>query len=254
MDTKCDSHKCSSQKGPLTSSIERVLLDDNLLVDSCLDAEGFTPLHRAAQGANIVAVRTLIKYGANVSLLSPQGYDALTLAVLHAGSNLWRLLRTNGFLQETMAQASAIAIELLRHKLRTSDFQIVCNSSKSELNLYHLAASRGLVKFIEEIFKDKNLHQLDVDCPNKDGITPMYLAKIFSNLEDTYNPWEEVVRFIENQGGHMYYPSRNAEYNVIYNRLYGWIPEDFRLELRPDVRGFVVGLLSSHGYWQTNSM
>ena len=254
MNTKCDSHKCSSQKGPLTSSIERFLLNENLPVDSCLDAEGFTPLQRAAQGANIVAVRTLIKHGANVSLLSPQGYDALTLAVLHAGSNLWRLPRTNEFLQETMTQASVVATELLRHKLRTSDFHIVCNSSKTELNLYHLAASRGLVKFIEEIFKDKNLHHLDVDCPNKDGITPMYLAKIFSKPEDTYNPWVEVVRFIENQGGQMYYPSRNIEYNIIYNRLYGWIPEGFRLKLRPDVRGFVVGLLSTYGYWQTNSM
>ena len=254
INTTCDGQKCSSQKGPITSSIERVFLNENLLIDSCLDAEGFTPLHRAAQGANIVAVQTLMKHGANVSVQSPQGYDALTLAVLHAGSNLWRLLRTSGFL--TTAQASVVAIELLHHKMRTSDFQIVCNSSKTELTLYHLAASRGLVKFIKKIFKDKNLHQLDVDCPNRDGITPMYLAKIFSNLveEDTYNPWAEVVQFIENLGGRTQYPSRNAEYNVIYNRLYGWIPEEFRLKLRPDVREFVVGLLSTYGYWQTNSM
>ena len=37
----------------------------------------------------MVAVRSLIKHGANVSLLSSQGHDALTLAILHAGGNVW---------------------------------------------------------------------------------------------------------------------------------------------------------------------
>ena len=112
------------------------------------------------------------------------------------------------------------------------------------------------MKFIKEIFKDKKLHRLDVDCPNRDGITPMYLAKIFGSLveSDTYKPWADVIQYIKSKGGRMQYPSRNAEYNVIYNRLYGWIPKDFKLKLRPDVGGFVVGLLSTYGFWQNNSM
>ncbi len=248
----CKDRKCSSQKSPITSSIEKYNLKYGRSIDSCLDADGFTPLHRAAQGANIVAVRSLIKHEANVSLLSPQGHDALTLAVLHAGGNAWQNLE--GTLTED--DVSDVAIELLRHKMTTRDFKIVCDSSKTELTLYHLAASRGLEKFIKQIFKDKDLHKLDVNCPNRDGITPMYLAKIFSfQLEsDIHNPWADVVRFIESQWGKMQYPSRGAEYNAIYNRLYGWIPEDLRLNLRPDIRGFVVGLLSTYEYWQTNTM
>ena len=249
----CDDHRCSLLKGSVISAIESHRLKYKV-IDSCLDAEGFTPLHRAAQGANMVAVRSLIEHGANISLLSPQGHDALALAILHAGGSIWRNLE--GYKETSGDNVSDVAIELLRHKMKTHGFQIVCDSSKAELTLYHLAASRGLVKFIKEIFKDKNLHQLDVDCPNRDGITPMYLAKIFSKPaeQDTYNPWAEVVQFIENQGGQIQYPSRNAEYNVIYNRLYGWIPKDFELKLRPDIRGFVVGLLSTYGYWQTDSM
>ena len=247
-----DDHKCSSLKSSVVTAIESHRLQYRV-IDSCLDAQGFTPLHRAAQGANMVAVRSLIEHGANVSLLSPQGHDALTLAILHA-KDIWENLE--GYEETSKDDVSDVAIELLRHKMKTHGFQIVCDSSKAELTLYHLAASRGLVKFIKEIFKDKNLHQFDVDCPNRDGITPMYLAKIFGSLVDidTYKPWAEVVQFIENQGGQMQYPSKDAEHNVIYNRLYGWIPEDLRLEIRPDVRGFVVGLLSSYGYWQTNSM
>ena len=73
-----------------------------------------------------------------------------------------------------------MALEILNHATKTRGFQIVCDSRKPELTLYHLAASRGLVKFIKKIFKEKEQHKLDVNCPNKDGITPLYLAKLFN--------------------------------------------------------------------------
>ena len=241
----CDDRTCSKESS-LEKAVERHRLKYKV-IDSCLDAEGFTPLHRAAQGANKVAVRNLIKNGADVSLQSPQGHDALTLAILHGGSNLWPLKRTQ-VEQLKMNEASDVALELLRYKMK-SDFQIVCDSSKSELTLYHLAASRGLLKFIKEIFRDGELHRLNVDCPNKDGITPMYLAKLYSSNMigiDLYNPWAEVVQFIENLGGQIQYPDRDAELHLIYNRLYGWIPTGFKLNPRPDVRSFVIRLLSTY--------
>ena len=249
----CDDRTCSKES-PLEKAIERHHLKYKV-VDSCLDAEGFTPLHRAAQGANIVAVRNLVRNGADVSLQSPQGYDALTLAILHGGSNLWPLRRTE-VEKLKMDEASDVALELLRYKMK-SDFQIVCDSSKSELTLYHLAASRGLVKFIKEIFRDGELHRLNVDCPNKDGITPMYLAKLYSSnvIEiDFYNPWAEVVQFIEKLGGQTQYPNRDAELHLIYNRLYGWIPTGFKLNPRHDVRSFVIRLLSTYKNCTASSM
>ena len=116
------------------------------LIDSCLDAEGFATLHRAAQGANTVAVSNLIRLGANQSSLSPDGYDALTLALLHAGNTSWWFPDQYGHLKSY--KASVIALDLLRHKMKTSGFRIICDSSKVELTLYHLAASRGLLHFI----------------------------------------------------------------------------------------------------------
>ena len=249
----CDNRTCSKES-PLEKAIERHRLKYKV-IDSCLDAEGFTPLHRAAQGANKVAVRNLIKNGADVSLQSPQGHDALTLAILHGGSNLWPLMRTK-VEQLKMDEASDVALELLRYKMK-SDFQIVCDSSKSELTLYHLAASRGLLKFIKEIFRDGELHRLNVNCPNKDGITPMYLAKLYSSdviKIDLYNPWAEVVQFIENLGGQTQYPHRDAELHLIYNRLYGWIPTGFKLSPRPDVRSFVIRLFSTYKNCTATSM
>ena len=212
------------------------------IIDSCIDAEGFRPIHRAAQGASLIGVRSLLKLGANPSLLSPQGHDALTLAILHSGGSIWpspqneRLSRNDN--------ASLVALELLHHAIKTRGFRIVCDSSKSEMTLYHLAASRGLVKFIQEILKEKKRHQLDVNCPNKDGITPLYLAEVFSfeTNDSSYNPWREVATIIKKHGGKMMFPAKDVEYRIIYERLRGWIPSSLELSLRPDVYRFVLAL------------
>lgn len=246
----CDDRTCSSKNGPLITAIEMHRLKFKL-IDSCLDAEGYSPLQRAAQGANLIAVRNLIKHGANVSLLSPHGHDALTMALLNM--RLDEIAGNHG--KSAMIETSAVALELLRHKMRRG-FQIVCDSSKTELTLYHLAASRGLINFIHEIFENKKLHQLDINCPNKDGITPMYLAKIFCGsfgINACFS-WDGVVQFIEAQGGKMQYPGKDAEYNVIYNRLYGGTPTEVKPQLRPDVRYFVSRLVSTLSYRQSHSM
>ncbi len=244
---KCDHSACKPQKGPLAKAIERHPFKHSV-INSCLDAEGFTPLHRAAQGANAVAIRYLLANGADDSILSPHGYDALSLAVLHVGSILWRLhgLRKSGEHLFEIMQASDAAIELLRHAMKTRGYRIRCNSSKSELTLYHLAASRGMANFIHELFKESKSHQLDVDCPNSDGITPMYLAKLFGKNEiydDILNPWKNVIDIIKSHGGKMRYPSKDAEYTLIHTRMYGFIPVDFSRDVRPDIRHFVTSLL-----------
>ena len=231
---ECDNPGCDIEKGSLAAAIESHPKKQGI-INSCLDAEGFTPLHRAAQGANLVAIRYLLANGADDSILSPHGHDALTLAVLHAGTNLWRLygiVYSWHFRTLRITEASDAAIELLRHAMDSRGYRITCDSNKPELTLYHLAASRGLVKFIEVLLKERELHQLNVNCPNKDGITPMYLAKIFGNRvsDGYYNPWEHVIHVIESYGGEMLYPTKEAEYNVIYSRLYGWIPKDITLD------------------------
>ena len=252
----CNDNLCSSKTGPLFTAIENHPLKYKL-IDSCLDAEGFAPLHRAAQGANTVAVSNLIRLGANQSSLSPDGYDALTLALLHAGNTSWWFPDQYGHLK--CDKASVIALDLLRHKMKTSGFQIICDSSKAELTLYHLAAFRGLLHFIRGIFNDKDFYQVDVDCPNRDEITPLYLAKLSSNREEGgvfkySNTWAGVVEFIENLGGQMQYPRRHAEYNAIYYRLYDWIPNEAKFNLRPGVRNFFAEYLSSLGHGYVTSM
>ena len=240
---RCKKQICLSRKSPLKRAMQRHRLK-NKIIDSCLDAERFRPIHRAAQGGNLVGVRSLLQLGANPSLLSPEGHDALTLAVLHSGGSIWPLPEKER--PSRNDNASLVALELLHHAMKTRGFQIVCDSSKSEMTLYHLAASRGLVKFIQEILKEKERHQLDVNCPNKDGITPLYLAEVFSfeTNDSSYNPWREVAMIIKEHGGKMMFPAKDVEYRIIYERLHGWIPNKLELGLRPDVYGFVLALWS----------
>ena len=240
---RCNKQACLSRKSLLKRAVKWHRLK-NKVIDSCLDAEGFRPIHRAAQGANLVGIRSLLKLGANPSLLSPQGYDALTLAILHSGGSIWHSPETKR--PSRNDNASLVALELLYHAMKSRGFQIVCDSSKSEMTLYHLAASRGLVKFIQEILKEKERHKLDVNCPNKDGVTPLYLAEVFSfeNNDSSYNPWREVATMIKEHGGKMMFPAKDVEYRIIYERLHGWIPNSLELSLRPDVLGFVLALWS----------
>ena len=246
-----DEHSISCQEinGPLAEGIDRYP-ENHGLTSSCFDAEGFTPLHRAAQGANLAAIRYFLRIGVDASILSLNGHDALTLAVLYAGRR--RLREREGRVAadadyEHLIRAEQAAITLLRHAVN-GGFKVRCNSSKPDLTLYHLAASRGLVKFIQTLFNESDLHQLDVDCANSDGITPIYLANLFQQrVQDGLdNPWKKVIQIIKQRGGEMRYPREDAEYNLIYNGVYGWIPYEFTLDLSDMIKHFITSFLTSY--------
>ena len=244
-------------KGPLAKGIEQHP-EKAWVMSSCFDAEGFAPLHRAAQGANLVAIRYFLANGVNTSILSQNGHDALTLAVVHAGRR--RLWEREGRVAadadyEHLIQAEQAAITLLRQAVN-GGFKVRCNSSKPDLTLYHLAASRGLVKLMETLFKESDLHHLDVDCANSDGITPIYLANLFQQrVQDGLdNPWKKVIQIIKQHGGEMRHPREDAEYNLIYNGVYGWIPYEFTLDLSDMIKHFITSLLTSYEKSENKSL
>ena len=51
----CSEHtdQCYSEDGPLTKAIKVFVAKGNVVIDTCLDAEGFSALHRAAQGRGL---------------------------------------------------------------------------------------------------------------------------------------------------------------------------------------------------------
>ena len=54
------------------------------VIDECRDAEGYTALHRAAQGGNQLVLKTFLSLGADPSILTSQGNSALEIIIVCA--------------------------------------------------------------------------------------------------------------------------------------------------------------------------
>ena len=53
------------------------------VIDECRDAEGYTALHRAAQGGNQLVLKTFLSLGADLSILT-KGNSALEITIVCA--------------------------------------------------------------------------------------------------------------------------------------------------------------------------
>ena len=221
----CDQDYCYSEDGPLVKAI-KAHPSGFRVIDECRDAEGYTALHRAAQGGNLLGLRTFLSWGANPTLLTPHGHSSLDLAIMCAGTSPFPS-------SEDMEIAERAADLLLRATRSMSRFKIGCSSSQSKLTVYHLSAYRGLSGFVKTLFNDTSLG-FDVNCTNLHGITPLYLAKLkvgtVNSSDGERDHWQEIVDLIEEYGGVLTNPSREVELNVIYRHLYGSHPNSFTLD------------------------
>jgi len=219
--------------GPLTSAILSHPKSSNV-VDECFDAEGYNAFHRAAQGANLVAILKYLSWGANPLLESTNGFSALWLSVLHAVKYrpFLNLDRPSVLTSLEVEVASFSASAILEHILRNGTMDIGCNKSRSDLTVYHVAASRGMWQFIAHLLSSKEVFGIDVNCTNKDGITPMYLAKfIGGDTCEWHSPWCKVVEVIKSYGGTLHYPPLETEYFLIFNVFFGINPSSLSLAL-----------------------
>ena len=219
--------------GPLTRAILSHP-DGTKVVDECFDNEGFNSFHRAAQGANVVAIRKFLSWGANHSLESENGFSPLWISVLYAVKYrpYLNFERVSLLTSLEIELASFTASEILNKGLQNKAFDVGCNKSRPDLTLYHVAASRGMWQLIAHLLTNTKVTGIEVNCPNKHGITPMYLAKFMGgNSCEGYSPWCKVVDVIKSFGGTLQYPTMEAEYFLIFNVLFGKNPSPLYLEL-----------------------
>lgn len=221
----CDQDYCYSEDGPLVKAI-KAHPSGFRVIDECRDAEGYTALHRAAQGGNLLGLRKFLSWGANPTILTLQGHSSLELAIMCAGKSPFSSR------QDTEIAEKAADL-LLRATRSISRFDIGCSSGQAKLTVYHLSAYRGLSGFVKTLFNDTSLG-VDVNCTNLHGITPLYLAKLnvgtVNSSDGERDQWQETVDMIEEYGGVLTYPCREVELNVIYSHLYGSYPNSFTLD------------------------
>lgn len=219
--------------GPLTLAIKSHP-KGNDIINECFDADGFNALHRAAQGANVIAVKKFLAWGANPYLVNADGFSPLWLSVLYSVkyTPFLNFHQENILTALELEFASVSAYFILDHLLQNGTVNIGCNESRHNLTLYHIAALRGMWQFIHLLLSNKQIKGLDVNCPNKDGITPMYLAALISGVAcDWQSPWCKVVEVIKMFGGTLRYPTIEAEYFLFFHLFFGMSPGHMFLEL-----------------------
>ncbi|KAK2555506.1 Ankyrin repeat domain-containing protein 50 [Acropora cervicornis] len=212
------------EDGPLAKAI-KVHPRGFRIIDECRDAEGYTALHRAAQGGNLIALKWFLFRGADPTVLTSQGHSALTLAIA-SGINPY----SSSQKREAAEKTSAV---LLNAMTKISPFGLSCNIGDAKLTIYHLAAYAGLSGLVKTLLNSKLVHGIDVNCSNVHGITPLYLAKLNIVTDDhsdgKSDPWHEIAHLIEKRGGVLTYPNRKAELHLLYKHLFGSFLDPFRL-------------------------
>lgn len=199
------------------------------IINECLDEDGFTLLQRAAQGANVAAIKKLLSLGADTS-------NALFLSVHYAVKtkplNLINTKTQNVLVSLEAEFASFAASTLLDHIALRQQINIGCEEDGVHITLYHLAASRGMWRFVRKLLRSTRVVRINSNCTNKHGLTPMYLAMMYGGNDCNWdNPWCRVVNVIEEHGGVMHYPTLETEYNLIYFYLFNMFPTEFNLDL-----------------------
>ena len=221
----CDNFYCFAEKGPLMEAIKAHPLGFRV-IDECLDAEGYTALHRAAQGGNLLVLKTFLSLGADLTVLTPQGHSALELAIMCAGITPFSYKQNRRIAEES-------ASLLLQASKRLVHFDVGCNRTHKKLTIYHLSAYRGLTGFVRMLLSDTSLKGIDPNCSNLHGITPLYLAKFNIGTMNTSKGkrdyWQEITDLIESYGGVLSHPNREVELHAIYQHLYGSHLEPFTL-------------------------
>ena len=220
--------------GPLAQAIKSHSYGYSI-IDECVDANGYTALHRAAQGANVLAIDQFLSWGANASLETPDGLSPLFISVVYAIKFRPSLNfeRPSVLTALEVEFASKSASSLLSHIVLNGTVEIRCN--EANLTLFHLAATRGMSKFIEHLFVEEKVVGLNANCSNAHGVTPMYLAMMLGGNTCTWgSPWCGVVHVIKSHGGVLQYPNIEAEYFLIFNTLFGSFPSGFKVDLTED--------------------
>ena len=256
--------------GPLTHAMKSHPRGTKIL-NECFDAEGYNALHRAAQGANVFAIVKFLSWGADPTLKNSDGYSPLWLAVFYSVkyTPFLNLHRKNVLADLEVDLASISAFFILDHVLQTDTIDIGCSGSQLDLTIYHVAAIRGMWRFVAHLLSESRVKGIDVNCPNKDGITPMYLAVLVGglNCNEWRSPWCKVVEIIRQHGGILQLPTLQAEYFLIFDLFFGMSPGQTYSELaeveiialqgndeHQECKGYELNTYLSETSWKLNEI
>ncbi|CAB3997984.1 Ankyrin repeat domain-containing 50 [Paramuricea clavata] len=173
------------------------------ILDECYDAEGFLPIHRAAQGGNLAAIKWFKSIGVNTQLKTHCGHTALDISTMGLrNNNSLNSGIVKPFVKMNMRYQNECFGELLRtffdtsYKNYSSDFS---SSSFVKYPVLHYASITGLEVFtgvykkaLEIIPSLKRNKFLILDEQDEYGNTPLHIAALSAR--------EDVVKYLVRLG------------------------------------------------------
>ena len=229
------------------------------ILDECYDAEGYLPIHRAAQGGNLAAIKWFKGVGVNTQLKTRSGLTALDISILYLGNISYAELTApssyrfwhKSYMEipvRTSTYPRQVFEELLQTFFRTTpEYRtgFLCGPTLEGLSPLHIAAVKGMAvlryvhKKASEIFPS-----LPINCLNKHRLDPVYLANVYDyirneglknkfsgnnfllKLEDQLRNMQEMAEInIDIESGDenvpaAQYPDREVDYILIHDFLY----------------------------------
>ena len=167
------------------------------ILDECYDAEGYLPIHRAAQGGNLIAIKWFKNVGVNTQLKTRTGLTALDLSILYLGNisygefsappNVYFHLRHSYWiLPETKSKyRSEVFEELLQTFFNTlSKSEFPCGVLEG-LTPLHIAALKGVdvLRYVHKKASDL-FPSLPINCVNKHQLDPVYLVQFYDSVRN----------------------------------------------------------------------
>ena len=229
---------------------------DYRIFDECRDQDGYLAIHRAAEGGNSDAIRWFINVGVDTSLKTTFGLTALDLSLFHLENG--KELSLISLIDEVPLHATfntqrvLVLKELLAQSLKAINYNwhsSWCNPKLDKLSPLHIAATKGFheLGFVYE--KAQTIvPDLSLDCYNKDGVGPLYLAYFYESLQDYSTILETGIHKIRLDRVSLRYPDREVEYQIIYNRFYK-APTYFPFDVEREFRLYVDEITNCPGFY-----
>ena len=169
------------------------------IFDKCYDAEGYLPIHRAAQGGNLDAIKWFKSVGVNTQLKTKSGLSALDLSILYLGdishaeliapieSTPYSIERSNYQVPVTISDyRKEVFEELLRAFISATPgvkSEFPCGENAEGLSPLHIAAVKGMsaLRYVHKIVSAM-FSNLSLNCANKHELDPVYVAHFYESL------------------------------------------------------------------------
>ena len=166
------------------------------ILDECYDAEGYLPIHRAAQGGNLAAIKWFKSVGVDTQLKTRGGLTALHISILYLGNvsygeltapSMVRGFRSYSDIPVTISKhRNQVFEELLRTFFSTSPeyrSEFSCGSTLERLSPLLIAAVKGfaVLRYVHKKASE-SFSSLPINCGNKHQLDPVYVAHFYNSV------------------------------------------------------------------------